>query len=184
MAVISVGAQIGTLLVDVIFSLYIGAVLLRLLLGIVRADFHNPLSQFLVKVTNPVLMPMRRFVPAFGSIDTSAVLLAYVLTLIKTTLLLLLSSIEPPFPAILFFAIGELIKTTIWIFIIALIIQAIISWVGNTHGNPVMPLVNSLTNPLISPIRKVVPLIGMMDLSPMVAILGLNILLIIINNIF
>jgi len=89
---ISVLAQIAILLVDVIFSLYIGAVLLRLLLGFARADFHNPLSQFLVKVTNPVLIPMRRFIPAIGSIDTSAVVLAFVLTLIKTSLLVLLNS--------------------------------------------------------------------------------------------
>jgi len=80
--------------------------------------------------------------------------------------------------------LGELIKTIIWVYIFALIIQAIISWVGNTQGNPLIPLVNSLTNPLLKPIRKVVPLIGMMDLSPLVAILGLNILLIIVTNIF
>ena len=183
-AEISVGAQIGVLLVDVLFSLYIGAVLLRLLLGVARADFHNPLSQFLVRVTNPVLTPMRRFIPAIGSIDTSAIVLAYGLTLLKTSLLLLLTVGDLHFPASLFFAVGELIKTIIWVYIFALIIQAIISWVGNSQGNPVIPLVNSLTYPLLKPIRKVVPLVGMMDLSPMAAILGLNILLIIVNNIF
>lgn len=184
MATISVGAQIAVLLVDVIFSLYIGAVLLRLLLGFSRADFRNPLSQFLVKVTNPVLIPMRRFIPAIGNIDTSAVVLAFVLTLVKTSLLLLLTVGESHFPASIILAVGELIKTIIWIYIFALIIQAIISWVGNSQGNPIIPLINSLTNPLLKPIRRVVPLIGMMDLSPMVAILGLNILLIIVNNIF
>jgi len=65
---ISVLAQIAVLLVDVIFSLYIGAVLLRLLLGLARANFHNPLSQFLVKVTNPVLIPMRRFIPSLKTV--------------------------------------------------------------------------------------------------------------------
>ena len=181
---VSVLAQIAMFLVDVLFSLYIGAVLLRLLLGFARASFHNPLSQFLVKVTNPVLIPMRRYIPAIGSIDTSAVVLAFGLMLIKTSLLLLLSTGNLHFPASIFLALGELIKTIIWVYIFALIIQAIISWVGNTQGNPLIPLVNSLTNPLLRPIRKVVPLIGMMDLSPMVAILGLNILLIIVNNIF
>ena len=180
----SVGAKIAVLLVDVLFSLYIATILLRLLLGFSRADFRNPLSQFLVKVTNPVLVPMRRFIPAIGSIDTSAVILAYVLTLIKSSLLLLLASVPLQFPAILFFAFGELLQTIIWIYIFALILQAVISWVGNTNGNPIIPLVNSLTNPLLRPIRKVVPLIGMMDLSPMVAILGLNILLIIVTSIF
>lgn len=181
---LSVGTQIAVFLVDVIFSLYIGAVVIRLLLGFARADFHNPLSQFLVKVTNPVLMPMRRIIPAIGSIDTSSVVLAYALTLLKTTLLLLLTTGNVHFPASLIFALGELIKTIIWVYIIALILQAVMSWIGSTRGNPVAPLVNSLTAPIVRPIRKFVPLIGMMDLSPMVAILGLNVLLIVVNNIF
>ena len=134
MLAISVGAQIAVFLVDVLFSLYIGAVVIRLLLGFARADFHNPLSQFLVKITNPVLVPMRRFIPAFGKIDSSAVLLAYVLTFIKTSLLLLLTSGQLHFPESLFFAIGELLKTIIWIYIFALILQAVLSWVGNTTG--------------------------------------------------
>ena len=181
---LSMGGQIASFLVEAIFSLYIAAVLLRLLLGYVRANFNNPLSQFLVKVTNPVLVPMRRFVPSFGSIDTSAILLAFILVLIKISLLLLISTGSLHFPESLFVALGELIKAIIWIYIIALIIQAITSWIGNTQGNPVLPLVNSLTVPLLRPVRKVVPLIGMMDLSPLVVILGLNILLIIVTNIF
>lgn len=181
---LSVGSQIAVFLVDILFSLYIGAVVIRLLLGFARADFNNPLSQFLVKVTNPVLVPMRRFIPSIGKLDTSAVLLAFILTFIKTSLLLLLTSNNLHFPASLFIAFGELIKTVIWIYIFALIIQAVMSWIGNSRGNPVAPLVNSLTAPIVRPIRKVVPLIGMMDLSPMVAILALNVLLIIVNNIF
>ena len=181
---LSLGAQIGSFLVEAVFSLYIGAVILRLLLGYARASFHNPLSQFLVKITNPVLVPMRRFIPSFGSLDSSAVVLAFVLTFIKVSLLLLLSSGNLHFPGSIVIALGELIKTVIWIYIFALIIQAVTSWIGNTNGNPISPLVNSLTAPILRPIRKVVPLIGMMDLSPLVAILGLNILLIIISNIF
>ena len=184
MAGLSLGAQIGTFLVEVLFSLYIAAIVIRLLLGFARANFHNPLSQFIVKVTNPVLVPLRRFIPSFGSIDTSAVVLAYALTLAKISLLFLIARGAIMFPESLLLALGELIKTIIWVYIIALILQAVISWVGNTQGNPVAPLINSLTNPILRPIRKVVPLVGMMDLSPLVAILGLNILLIIVNNIF
>ena len=181
---LSVGAQIGVFLVEVLFSLYIAAIVIRMLLGFARANFHNPLSQFLVKVTNPVLIPLRRFIPSFGSIDTSAIMLAYGLTLAKISLLFLITRGAIMFPESLLIAFGELVKTIIWIYIIALILQAVISWVGNTQGNPIAPLINSLTNPILRPIRKVVPLVGMMDLSPLVAILGLNILLIIVNNIF
>ena len=181
---LSLGSQIAVFLVEVLFSLYIIAVVIRLLLGFARASFHNPLSQFLVKVTNPVLLPLRRFIPAIGSIDTSAVLLAYGLTLVKISLLFLISRGAIMFPESLFVALGDLLKTIIWVYIIALILQAVISWVGSAQGNPVSPLINSLTNPILRPIRKVVPLVGMMDLSPLFAILGLNILLIIVQNLF
>ena len=181
---LTVGAQIGIFLVEAIFSLYIVAVVLRLLLGFARANFHNPLSQFLVKVTNPVLVPLRRFIPSFGKVDTSAVVLAYVLTLIKISLLFVISRGAIMFPKWLLISLGELVKTIILVYIIALILQAVISWVGNTQGNPISPLINSLTNPILRPIRKFVPLVGAMDLSPLVAILGLNILLIIVNNLF
>ena len=180
---LSVGSQIALFLVEAIFTLYIGAVVIRLLLGFARADFYNPLTQFLVKVTNPVLVPMRRFIPSIGKIDTSAVLLAYGLTVIKLSLVFLIHRGAIMFPETLGIAVGELIKTIIWIYIIALILQAIISWIGSAQGNPVSPLVHSLTNPIVRPIRKVVPMIGMMDLSPMVAILGLNVLLIIVNGV-
>lgn len=181
---LSVGSQIAIFLISVIFSLYIGVVLIRMLLGFARADFHNPLSQFLVKITNPVLVPMRRYIPAIGKIDTSSVLLAFGLTVLKTALLALVGYGGLNLPQILIFSVGDIIKTIIYIYIFALIIQAVISWVGSAHGNPVVPLVNSLTNPIVRPIRKFVPIVGMMDLSPLVAILLLNVLLIIVNNIF
>ncbi|MEE9310333.1 MAG: YggT family protein [Cocleimonas sp.] len=180
----SVGVEVASFLIETLFSLYIGAVLLRLLLGFSRAGFNNPLSQFLVKITNPILVPMRRFIPSIGSIDTSAVVLAFVLTFIKVSLLQLAQTHSIQFPASILYAVGELIKSVIWIYIIALILQAVISWVGNTQGNPIIPLINSLTAPILKPIRKIVPLIGMMDLSPLVAILGLNIVLIIVSSLF
>lgn len=181
---LSVGAEIAIFLIEAVFSLYIAAIIIRLLLGFSRADFHNPLSQFLVKITNPVLVPLRRFIPAIGKIDTSAVLVAYGLTVVKLSLIFLLSRGALMLPESLIWAVGELIKSIIWIYIIALIIQAVISWIGSAQGNPVVPLINSLTYPILRPIRKVVPLVGMMDLSPLVAILGLNVLLILVNSLF
>jgi len=179
-----VGSQITIFLVDTLFTLYILAVLLRLLLGFARADFYNPLSQFLVKITNPVLVPLRRVVPAVGKLDSAAVALAFGLTVLKTILLYLLTTGGFDLVHVLILSVGDLLKTVIWIYIIALIVQAVISWVGSTHGNPVASLVNSLTYPIVRPIRQFVPVIGMLDLSPLVAILLLNVLLIVVNNIF
>jgi len=182
---LAVISQIALFLVEAVFSLYIGAVVVRFLLGFARANFNNPLSQFLVKITNPPLVPMRRFIPPFGKIDSSAIILALALTFIKVTLIFLIYRGAIMFPESILIAIGELIKTVIWVYIIALILQAVISWVGSAQGNPVVPLISSLTNPLMRPIRKFsVFQVGMMDLSPLVVILGLNICLIIVNGVF
>jgi len=154
-----------------------------MLLGYAGANFYNPLSQFLVKVTNPVLVPLRRFIPSIGKIDTSAIVLALGLTLLKLALLSLIVLGSINIVGIFFGSIVDLIKVIIWVYIISLLIQAVMSWVGSAHGNPVAPLIQSLTAPLLRPVRRVIPNVGALDLSPLVVILILNILLIIINNI-
>ena len=176
--------QIGVFLVQTILSLYTSAIILRFLLGFARADFYNPLSQFLVKITNPVLVPARRLVPAIGKLDTSAVAVAYVLILIKGVLLNAMMSAGYNLGSLVFMSIGELISSVIWMYIIALLIMAVISWIGSAQGNPVLPLINSLTAPLLAPARKYIPPVGMMDLTPMAVMLGLYILLIIVKGIF
>ena len=174
--------NVGIFLVDTLFSLYIGAVLLRLLLALARANFYNPLSQFLVKVTNPVLVPMRRMIPAMGKVDTAAVVLAVGLTVIKVLLLLGLKGGGADLFGIVVFSVLEVIRTVIHIYIFALVVQAVLSWVGNTYGNPLADLLNSLTEPLLRRIRGFVPVIGMVDLAPMVAILLLYVVLIIFQS--
>jgi YggT family protein len=174
--------NVGIFLVDTLFSLYIGAVLLRLLLALARANFYNPLSQFLVKITNPVLVPMRRMIPAMGKVDTAAVVLAVGLTVIKVLLLLGLKGGGADLFGIVVFSVLEVIRTVIHIYIFALVVQAVLSWVGNTYGNPLADLLNSLTDPLLRRIRVFVPVIGMVDLAPMVAILLLYVVLIIFQS--
>lgn len=180
----SVIQQIGLFLVETLLSLYISAVILRFLLGYARADFYNPLSQFLVKITNPVLVPMRRYIPSMGKLDTSAVVLAYVLTVVKMLLMLGIVGQNANVFGVLVIALRDLLNGVIWVYIIALILMAVISWIGSAQGNPVVPLINSLTAPLLAPIRKFMPPVGMLDLSPMVAMLGLYILQIILNGLF
>ncbi len=174
--------QIGVLLIDTLFSLYIGAVVVRMLLGYVGANFYNPLSQFLVKVTNPVLVPLRRFIPSIGKIDTAAIVLALGLTIIKLILLSLVVFGNVNIISTLVASIIDLAKVIIWIYIISLLIQAVMSWIGSAHGNYVAPLIQSLTTPILRPIQRLIPNIGVLDLSPLVAILILNILLIIIES--
>jgi len=180
----SVIQQIGLFLVETLLSLYISAVVIRFLLGYARADFYNPLSQFLVKITNPVLVPVRRFVPSIGKLDTSAVAVALVLIIIKVLLIAAIVGVSANIVSLIWLAVGELIRSVIWVYIIALILMAVISWIGSSHGNPVAPLVNSLVSPLVTPVRRRMPPVGMLDLSPMVVMIGLYILLIIVNGVF
>lgn len=174
--------NVGVFLVDTLFSLYIGAILIRFLLALSRANFYNPLSQFLVKITNPVLAPMRRIIPAVGKLDTAAVVLALGLMIIKVFLLLAMQGGGADIVAIVAYSVIELLRTIIHIYIFAMIIQAVLSWVGNSYGNPLADILHSLTDPLLRPIRNVVPTIGMVDLSPMVAILLLYIVLIVLRS--
>lgn len=174
--------NVAVFLVDTLFSLYIGAVLLRLLLAMARANFYNPLSQFLVKMTNPVLVPMRRMIPAVGKIDTAAVVLALGLTIIKVFLLVAIKGAGAGFIGVVVYSVLELVRTVIHIYIFALVVQAVLSWVGNSYGNPLADLLNSLTEPLLRPVRRFVPNVGMVDLSPMVAILLLYVVLIVFQS--
>ena len=175
--------NVGVFLVESLFSLYIGAVLLRFLLAWARANFYNPLSQFLVKVTNPALVPLRRMIPALGKIDTAAVVLALGLTLLKVWLLAALQGVSAGVGALVVYSVLELLRTVIWIYIVAMIIQAVMSWVGNSYGNPLADLLDSLTDPLLRPIRNVIPTVGMIDISPLIAILLLNVMLILLQSV-
>ena len=163
-------------LISTLFSLYILVVMLRFILGAVRADFYNPVSQFLVRVTNPLLVPMRRIIPSIRQYDTSALLLMLLLQLLSLTIVVLLRGASVPFLALLLAAIGELVILAFNVFIFAIVIQVIISWVNPGNYNPVNALLSSITSPVLRPIQKFIPPISGMDLSPLVALIGLQVM--------
>lgn len=160
-------------LIQVVFQIYILAVLLRLLLQWARTDFHNPISQFIVRITSPVLVPIRRLIPPIGGVDTASIVLAWLLKALELLLVLLLGKgIFLPALALLG-AIPALIEFTINIFIAVIIIQAIMSWVTTNTYHPVVEILNSLSTPLLTPLRRLLPATSGFDLSPMVAVLAL-----------
>ena len=163
-------------LITTLFSLYILAVMLRFLLGTVRADFYNPVSQFLVRITNPLLVPLRKIIPSAGKFDTSAILLMLFLQVVSLGLVVLIRGIDVPVLTLLIIAIGELVMLTINVFMFAIIIQVILSWVNPGNYNPVTGLLYSITSPVMRPIQRVIPPVSGIDLSPLVAIIGLQVL--------
>ncbi|WP_174575419.1 YggT family protein [Thiosocius teredinicola] len=163
-------------LVQVIFGLYATLVVLRFLLQLMRADFYNPLSQFIVKATKPILNPMRRIIPSVGGMDTASIVLAWIVIAVEQLLILAIKGFGFAPVAAMLLAIPELIALVINVFLFAIIIQVIISWINPGTYNPVVGLINSLTEPLISPVRRRMPNMGGLDFSPMVVIIGLVLL--------
>jgi len=163
-------------LITTLFSLYILAVMLRFLLGVVRADFYNPISQFLVRITNPLLIPMRKVIPSLGKYDTSALLLMLLLQVASLGVVVLLRGISVSFVALLIAAAGELIMLIINVFMFAIIIQVVLSWVNPGNYNPATALLHSITSPIMRPIQRIITPVSGMDLSPLVAIIGLQVL--------
>ncbi|MBW9256600.1 MAG: YggT family protein [Candidatus Thiodiazotropha sp. (ex. Lucinisca nassula)] len=163
-------------LVQTLFGLYILAILLRFLLQIVRADFYNPISQFLVKVTNPPLKLLRRVIPGFGGIDISSLILAWVLKAVELFIVIMIAGQSASLLGPLLLAIPELIELTINIFLFAVLIQVILSWVSPGNYNPAVSLLYSLTGPVMRPAQKLLPPVGGLDLSPMLVMIGLVLL--------
>ncbi|WP_193016312.1 YggT family protein [Proteus sp. FME41] len=155
-----------------LLQLYTSVLLLRVWMQCVRADFYNPFSQFIVKITQPIIRPLRSFIPSIGSIDTASVLLAYILVLLGIIIPSYLSGTSIPFSLMFPFALIELLTAAGKIIFWLIIIRAILSWVSQGR-NPIDHLLFQLTEPLMSPIRRVIPAMGGLDFSAMIVILVL-----------
>lgn len=163
-------------LLNTLGSLYVTAIMLRFLLQTVRADFYNPISQFLVKITNPPLVPLRKFIPGVAGLDMAAVVLMLVVQMLVFFLITQFKGIDAGVGQLFLLALIELIKLLINVFFFAIIIQVILSWVQPGQFNPATTLLWQLTEPVMKPVRKLLPPISGIDLSPMLALLGLKVL--------
>ena len=156
-------------LISTVLDLYIMVVILRIWLQAARADFYNPFSQFVVKATQPVVKPLRRVIPSIGNIDVATVLFAYVLCVIKFMLLLLLASggAVSFSPYFLLLGLMALVKAAGGLLFWVLIIRAIMSWVSQGRS-PLEYVFYQLTEPMLAPIRRIIPAMGGLDLSVLV----------------
>lgn len=167
-------ANAGQLLVEVFFGAAIGLFILRVLLQLVRANFNNPICQFLYRVTNPVLLPMRRIIPAWRGLDVAGVLLAWLLTALKIVIVYAMMGETLGIAGLALMALADLIGAVLTIFVILIIVRIVLSFVGNGGSyHPAVPLVFGLTEPILKPIRRMLPAPGGLDFSPMLAWLGI-----------
>jgi len=163
-------------LLTTLITLYIIAVMLRFLFGVVRADFYNPVSQFLVRITNPLLVPLRKIIPSYHQYDLSAVALMLVLQIISLYLTLFLREMLIAPHLVILLAIAKLLTQAIDVFIFAIIVQVILSWVNPGTSSPITSLLYSLTTPVMRPFQRMIPPVSGMDLSPLFALLALHVL--------
>ena len=171
-------------ILQTIGSLYLLIVLLRFILQLVRADFYNPLSQFIVRATHPLLKPLRKVIPSVAGLDLASLVLAIVvqLVLMALTLMLLGYGVDNPLQLLVWSIIG-VTALFLKVFFFALIISVILSWVAQGSHNPTAMLINQICEPLLSPIRRILPSMGGLDLSPIVAFLILNLIdMLVIRN--
>jgi len=160
-------------LLDTLFDIYTAILLIRFLLQQVGADFYNPISQFIVKVTHPLVKIVRRIIPAYKGADLATLALAYAFIILKLVIIAALAGVALSAKNMFIISLHDLVSLTIDIFIFAVFIQAILSWVNPDPYNPVASLLGSLTAPVLRPVRRYVKPISGLDLSPIVALIGL-----------
>jgi YggT family protein len=147
----------------------------------VRADFYNPVCQFLIKVTNPVLVPLRRVIPAVGRLDTASVVLMLGLEFFSVWIVSSIAS-SPLSPAgIALFSVTKLLATLLITYFFLIIANVILSWVAGRARHPVVPLVYQLTEPVLRPFRRFIPPIAGLDLSPVFALIAIRFLLLLLG---
>ncbi len=168
-------------LINTLFELYLMVVLLRLWLQLARADFYNPFSQFVVKATHPIVGPLRRILPPMGTLDTATLVLALLVAMLKLTVLALLSSGVISIPGLLIGSVLILLKEVFSLMFWVLILRAILSWVSQGN-NPIEMVMQQLTEPFLAPIRRILPPLGGLDLSVLVAIIALQFIQILLQD--
>lgn len=161
-----------------LFELFILCFLLRLVLQWTRADFHNPLSQFIVRVTNPIVTPLRRFIPPFRNLDTATVVVFLLMEAIMVGLLSLNAGIELSPTYFTFYVFLRSLYTIIRMYVFVILIYAILSFVNSGTYNPLSNVLASVSEPVLRPVRKFVPAIGGLDLSALFVLIGLQAIII------
>lgn len=175
-------------LISTLIDLYALVVVLRFFMQAVNAEFFNPLTQFVVKVTRPVLRPLRRVIPPIGRYDLAAVAVAAALMILKLAIYQGLSIptvivggyavgiAHVGWVSLVWLALVNLITLFINVLFFAILIQAILSWIAPAGPNPLVELLHRITDPLLRPVRNTIPLVGGIDLSPLVVLIGLHLL--------
>lgn len=161
-------------IVNALTSLYLLVLLLRFWLPWLRADFRNPLAQGILKLTSPVIVPLRRIVPSFGRLDTATILFAFTVQYLSLLLILFIIGASAGFLTIAISAVAKLVLLSLNLFMFAIFIRIILSWISPGQYNPATAIITTLTEPMLRPVRRLIPAMGGFDISPIFVIIGLG----------
>jgi YggT family protein len=173
-------ANAGVLIVQAVFGLATGLFFFRFLMQGLRVDFRNPLSQFVYKLTNPVLIPIQKALPVVQGWNPAALLVTFLLTVLETWLLYRLAGLGLPLPALLVLSLALMIQFVATVVLWMIIIRAILSFVAPDPYNPVVQMLHRLSDPILKPFQRLIPPIGGLDISPVVAVLALQLVRVLI----
>lgn len=169
-------------LIDTIARLYLLVLLLRFWLPWLRADFRNPVAQGVLRLTSPLVIPVRRIVPPVGRLDTATVLIAFVLQCLTNLAILAIIGFTATFIPLAITSLIELLTLSLNLFAFAILIHIILSWVAPGTYNPVTAFISMLVEPLLRPVRNRLPSMGGLDLSPLIVIILLQALTLLLGD--
>ena len=162
-------------LVNTLLGLYTAAILLRFLLQWRRADFYNPFAQAVMKITNPLLLPLRRVVPPWQRLDTAAVALAFLVQFVNVLLVMWISELPYTGGYLVFWTVMKLVFVLVNLYFFTILMEAVMSWLGQARYNPLSGVLTPLNAPLLRPARQLLPPISGLDFSPLLVMLLLQV---------
>lgn len=169
-------------IVKTLAQLYLLLLLLRFWLPWLRADFRNPVAQGILRFTSPLILPLRRFLPAIGRLDTATLLVAFLLQFVTVVALAAILGRSHAPAAVAIVSVFELVILSLNLFFFVIIIRVILSWVAPHNYNPITVLLTTLSEPILRPFRRLIPTIGGIDISPIFAIVLLQAAVILLQS--
>ena len=173
--------QIGVYLVDTVFAFFVMLLLARFHFQWLRVPFRNPIGEFVLATTSWLVMPVRRVIPALAGLDTATLLLAWVLQCLAIWTKAAIVGVEPSLLAVAGGALLDLLRYSLYLLVFAVIVQVIFSWI-NPYA-PMAPVFDAMTRPFLRPLRRFIPPLGGVDLTPLVLLVIVQIVLIILANV-
>jgi len=168
--------------VQILSIFYLTIIILRFMLRLAKADFYNPITQFVVKATNPLVSPAQRVLPPWGNIDFATLVVAVLFqALAFFAIVMLMGAMVNPVTLLAWGAV-KVLGTVITIYFVAVIAMIVISWIAPGSPHPVVQLIQQVTEPVMRPFRSIIPPVGGLDLSPIFLFIVLNMLRVVVTH--